>query len=588
MKTLLCCSPSLVARGGAPIAFGAFGALIAFGAFGAGAACVDRGPPSSTSLTRGTRTWSSHTPEPRHAALQETSVARVTLDCAAPARPISPFVYGTSLRPMRDLPEQWETRTAARRWGGNHTTRYNWALGNAWNTGKDWYFKNVDYDHKAAPAHVRFIEDDIAHGAATAITVPIIGWVAKDTTSYGFPVALLGGEQDREPGSADVGNGVSPRGALLAPRPPTQTSAPMPPEGIGRWVASIRARDLARGKRGVWMYILDNEPTLWSETHRDIHPEPTSYDELLQRTIDYGTAIRRADPDARIAGPALWGWTAYFGSGVDKAAHPRHPDRDRHGGVALLPWWLRETAAHERRTGVRLLDVVDVHFYPQGKGIGIGTSGETDAETSARRIRAARALWDPTYRDESWIGEPVELLPRLRRWIDAEHPGLGISIGEYNFGAEGHMSGGLAVAEALGRFGTEGVTSAFYWDYPPAGSPAAAAFRAYRDFDGKGSRFLDLSVPARLTGTGASVFASRDDVGQRLVLVVLSLDPTRRLAAHVDASSCGALAAGRVVTYTSDARAFVDGPALAPRGGTVDVVLPAYSITVLDLRVAGP
>ena len=65
----------------------------------------------------------------------------------------------------------------------------------------------------------------------------------------------------------------------------------------------------------------------------------------------------------------------------------------------------------------------------------------------ALRIRSVRALWDPAYRDESWIGEPVRLIPRLRDWIAKNAPGVRISIGEYNFGAEKHMSGGLAVAD---------------------------------------------------------------------------------------------------------------------------------------------
>ena len=52
-----------------------------------------------------------------------------------------------------------------------------------------------------------------------------------------------------------------------------------------------------------------------------------------------------------------------------------------------------------------------------------------------------------------------------------------------------HMSGGLAIAEALGRFGQQGLTSAFYWSKVPYNSPGFHAFRAYRNFDGKGARF---------------------------------------------------------------------------------------------------
>src|SRR5205823_3582014 len=107
------------------------------------------------------------------------------------------------------------------------------------------------------------------------------------------------------------------------------------------------------------------------------------------------------------------------------------------------------------------------------------------------------------------------LLPRLHEWIDQEYPGRGISIGEWAFGAEQHMSGGLASAEALGRFVQYDVTAAFYWQFPPAKTPTYYAFRAYRDFDGKGGRFLDYWVPTWASDK-TSLFASRDREGKHL------------------------------------------------------------------------
>ena len=488
-------------------------------------------------------------------------------------------------RPLatRDAPDQWQLGATARRWGGNHTSRYNWELGNAWNTGKDWFFKNVGYSGAPRPAYQRFIEDDLAHGVATVLTVPTIGWVAKDTTSYGFPVSVFGPQRSAAPENADAGNGVTPGGGLVRPGPPARTSVPMPPVDIGRWVRAIHERDHARNRRSVQAYILDNEPTLWSETHRDVHPEPVSYDELLEKTIAYATEIRRADPDALIQGPALWGFPAYFYSGVDKAAYPAHPDQDRHGGVPLLPWWLGEVAAEEKRTGGRLIDLVDVHFYPQGRGIGVGVSGETDADTAARRIRSTRALWDPAYEDESWIADKVRLVPRLQAWIAEKHPGLGISIGEYNFGAEEHMSGGLAVAEALGRFGEHGVMSAFYWDYPPTSSPAAWAFRAYRNFDGGGGSFLDESVPAESRHPLASIFASRDAKGDHMVVVLLNLDPAQPFLARLDATSCGRVVSQRGFVYAAGSPGFAQ---VSSEPLSTEALLPPYSMTVLDLHVA--
>ena len=512
------------------------------------------------------------TPAPKSSG----SRAAFVVHCEAPSHPISPLVYGISLRPAHDTPAEWQLGATARRWGGNHTSRYNWKHGNAWNTGKDWYFMNVGSESEARPAYRRFIDDDVAHAMSTAITVPTIGWVAKDTSSYGFSVKLFGPQRGTAPGKSDVGDGVAANGTLLAPGSPERTSVAMSPSSIGEWVTAIRASDRTNGGRSVSMYILDNEPTLWNETHRDVHPDPLSYDELLQRTTAYAKEIRRADPDATIAGPALWGWSAYFESAVDHA-NASKPDRAAHGGVALLPWWLREVRAEEKRSDTRLLDLVDVHFYPQGKGIGVGVTGDTDPDTAARRIRSTRALWDPTYVDESWIAEPVRLVPRLRSWIDENAPGVGISIGEYNFGAENHMSGGLAVAEALGRFGQLGVTSAFYWDYPPAGSPAFWAFRAFRNFDDRGARFLDFSVPIDVAQSGTSAFASRDAKGEHVVVVLLNFDPLASSAKTLDASSCGRVAAMRELVYATGAAGFV--PATSSS-------LPPYSISVVDLTIA--
>ncbi|MBF5042601.1 glycosyl hydrolase [Aggregicoccus sp. 17bor-14] len=515
---------------------------------------------------------------------------QLSLDCRAPAQRIKPGIYGIAYDQMRDAQSihQWQLGATMRRWGGNATSRYNWELGNAWNTASDWYFRNVNYTDVPNFSYTRFLDADLEKGVQTALTVPTIGWVAKDTSSHAFSVATFGAQASVDPSVPDAGNGVDTKGQRIAPGPPELTSVPAGPDFIGRWVKAIRKRDAEKGTRSVHMYILDNEPALWSETHRDVHPEPVTYDELLQRTLAYGTAVRRADPDAVIAGPAEWGWSNYLYSAKDaKVSYTLAPDRRAHGNVPLVPWLLRKVRESERQTGVRVLDVLDLHFYPQGKGIGVGTGGQTDPGTNERRIRSTRGLWDPTYVDESWIGEPVRLIPRMREWVDQNAPGVGLSIGEYNFGAEGHMSGGLALAEALGRFGQYGLDAAFYWTYPPENSPAFWAFRAYRNFDGKGGRFQDLSVPARSSLASTSLFASRDESGEHLVAVLLNLDPERPARGRLDLGACGSVSAQRAFRYIGEAAGFRELPASeVPGASGPDVTLPPYSMTVLDLTLS--
>lgn len=508
--------------------------------------------------------------------------ARMAIDCTAPGHRISPLIYGIAMdgnREKRDT-HQYRLGATARRWGGNPTSRFNWKLGRMWNTANDWYFLNVDLGF----GYEDFLEANRKHDLQSALTLPMLGWVAKDGRSSSFPVSQFGPQQAEDNGA---GNGKARDGSLLKPGPPTLTSVPAPPEFIAEWVTTLRERDKARGSRAVQMYILDNEPMLWNSTHRDVHPEPLTYDELLRRTIAYGTVVRKADPEALIAGPAEWGWTNYLWSAADFAPGKLpHSDRRAHGGLPLTAWYLRQLREHEQKTGVRILDVLDLHFYPQSN-VGIGTEGATDPETNARRIRSVRGLWDRTYKDESWIGEPVYLIPRMKDWIAENYPGRLISIGEYNFGAFGHMSGGLAQAEALGRFAQENIYSAFFWQYPTDGSPAYWAFRAYRDFDGKGGRFQDTWVPAT-AAEGTSLFASRDESGRKLVAIVLNLDPDQAAQARIELKGCGTLDSVRVLGYSGAPGGFTEQTPGAKAEGSLSQRLPPYSMTVLDLTVKKP
>ena len=504
-----------------------------------------------------------------------TRRAKLAVRCDKPALPISPLIYGIAAG-------VWSTGETAHRVGGNPMSRHNWEL-HAWNAGNDWFFQNTKSDSGLHD----WLNETFERKVKMAVQVPMLGWVAKDGTSVGFPVSKFGKQKSHDPNNKNAGDGRSPDGKPLTPGPPTLTSVAAPPELIKQWITKIRDQDRQRGGRSVDVYILDNEPNLWHATHRDVHPDPLTYDELLDRTIRYGTAVREADPDVLIAGPAEWGWSGYFFSAKDtEAGSLLRPDRRSHGDVPLLQWYLQKLAAHERQTGKRILDWLDVHFYPQANGV--YNNQQTDPASAALRLRSTRALWDPNYLDESWINERINLIPRLRDWVANNYPGRGIAIGEWNFGAEKHISGGLAVAEVLGRFGQQGLTAAFYWRSIEAETPAYHAFRAFRNFDGQGARFLDLSVPTE-EGTGVSLFASRDEARSRLVLIALNLDPDSRADTNITLTGCGQVASRRVFAYESGSKALAAVPDerdSAPKARAESLILAPYSMTVVELNLA--
>jgi len=436
-----------------------------------------------------------------------------------PATPqlISPDIYGVAGASLRTLTNAC---VPLNRWGGNTACRYNWKLGNAWNTGNDWFFENVAIERNAWQGFLRRAE---CSGGRAVVTLPLVGYVAKNTSSAAFSVRTCGPQQKTDPYRPDAGNGMHLDGTPVTGNDRSATSVVADPPFVAAWVRQM-VQDFPQlfEERRV-VFALGNEPMLWNVTHRDVHPHPVSYDEYLERFIAMARAVRQVAPKALIAGPELWGWPAYFQSALDRETKTGR-DRASHGGEDFLPWFLKQLKAHEDRTGERLLDMVTVHYYPQAEGV---YSASIDMKTTALRVETTRSMFDPTYRDPSWINDRVELIPRLKRWVARCYPGLKTGITEYNWGGEEDISGALALADVLGIFGREGLDLACYWTCPPEGSPAAAVYALYRNADGRGAAFGNSRLDVMWTLTAGSydqlsVYASRDETAKMVTLMVVN------------------------------------------------------------------
>ena len=471
------------------------------------------------------------------------------VDAAAVQHPISPEIYGINYaeEALAD-----ELNLPVRRWGGNATTRYNWQLDTA-NRASDWFFENIPEENDnpellpLGSAADRFVQQDQRTGTKTMLTVPLIGWTpASREEACGFSVARYGAQQATDPYRADCGNGLNPDGEPIANNDPSDTSTAVGPDFVQAWIEHLTAQFGTAAEGGVAYYSLDNEPMLWNHTHRDVHPEPVGYDELRDRTYTYAAAVKAADPTAQTLGPVLWGWTAYEYSALDAAAGGswwnKAADRRDHGGVDLVPWYLQQMRDYEAQNGTRILDFLDLHYYPAAEGVALAPVG--GAATQALRLRSTRSLWDDTYTDESWIEEPVRLIPRMRDWVDKNYPGTKLALTEYNWGALDHINGALAQADVLGIFGREALDLATLWAPLEDDQPWAYAFRLYRNYDGQGSTFGDQSLGATSSEQDVlSLYAARRSGDSALTIMVINkseLSQDSRLALENFAMTDGA------------------------------------------------
>lgn len=469
----------------------------------------------------------------------------VTVELTSTGKLISPLIYG--LASTGDEALYRDLGTPLLRWGGNQTTRFNWEI-NATNAGSDWYFANVGGDEPSATpgtAADDFVRQAQALGAASILTIPTIGWVAKDGNSdtRSTDVPERGGPP-LQPGSQAI-PGYDPsanqqatsiksyaaKGAPFADPPDTSDNAVYQDEWVNHLVQTFGRADAG----GMQFYALDNEPDLWSETHRDIHPAQMGYEDIMAMFEEYATAIKAVDPSAQILAPELWGVNSLFFSALDAGDDnfDTPNDRENHNNRPFLPWFLEEARARDLAFGQRRLDVVSIHNYPQN---GAYPSGN-DPETNALRLRSTQQLWNPDYTDESWIsrteGAKLELIPRLRDWVGMFYPGTKIAITEWNYGEDTTINGGLTIVDVLGIYGREGLDMATYWTTPKPGTPGASAFKIYGNYDNCGRHFGDELLKTRSSDEQTlSAYGSRDSYSGDILIMTVNKLPNKAVEAR--------------------------------------------------------
>ena len=166
----------------------------------------------------------------------------------------------------------------------------------------------------------------------------------------------------------------------------------------------------------------------------------------------------------------------------------------------------------ETTYGKRLLNVIDLHWYPEAQSSDNNRITDTNANSAvdqAARLQAPRTLWDshygysatnPAVGENSWISEwylsYLPLIPRLMTSINKYYPETKLAFTEFTYGGEHDISGGIATADVLGIFGKFGVYFATFWPGNINTSYVQSAYRIFRNYDGVNSTFGDESTPA--------------------------------------------------------------------------------------------
>jgi hypothetical protein len=146
---------------------------------------------------------------------------------------------------------------------------------------------------------------------------------------------------------------------------------------------------------GVGFYIMDNEHSLWSSTHQDIHPVGPTMQEIYGKMVAYASMVKSIDPNALVAGPEEWGWSGYLYSGYDQQWSSQNknyngglsrPHNQRRLGLYAVAAQPTSPIQHHQRQ--RLLDYFTLHCYPQEGDVGGQTAVDPRDAIAAEPVHA--------------------------------------------------------------------------------------------------------------------------------------------------------------------------------------------------------
>jgi hypothetical protein len=578
--------------------------------------------------------------------------------------PISPLIYGMNAY-LLDSTSAQNANVSVARWGGDDTSRYNYQNGNT-NSASDYYFENssgafgmLSTNSNSANSAANFndfIAETTALGIKSIGTAPVQGYVTNTSTSAcSFPKSSYPNQQTYN--SANCGNGIYPQGtngcttsggcsfsgssttwqttSLQQPPP----SAPTPASGAtvswaegtwtGGWVNCLlnkgtNCTNAAGSDASIW--DLDNEPAWWDAVHRDVHPNPSTYDEVTNGGVGTALAIKTLDSNALTSGPVIDYWWNYFYSKQDIengwAKAPCYQpwdnptDRAAHNGTPMIVYYLQQMASGSNTYGMRLLDYLTIHAYVaatyNGSQVSFTTAGDTGEQQA--RMNSTRAFWDSTYTDPNFpqpnystdpnytssCSVPLQapqIIPMMQSWITSgwtgtSYPAPGTSIDEYNFGGTESINGAVTQADVLGIFGKDGLTTGVFWpttNYSTQ-TPLNMAFEIYRNYDGNKSTFGDQALGSATSNQSQlAVYAASRTSDSAVTIMVInktygSLTDTlsiNNLTSTATSAQVYQYSNANLNSIVAQPTASITPPASGSTASTINETFPGQSITLI-------
>ena len=480
-------------------------------------------------------------------AVSPTLAIDITVDVNAGIKKISPYLYGRNIDKISDGDAEVTEEESAfinqmleagihmlRANNGNNATRYNWR--HKMTVHPDWY--NNVYSHDWAITAQKVL--DKMPGVDAMYAFQLTGYAAS-STDYNFPdwnwkqehgtyatqtFDLAGGGEVSEDGKTLIKAGDASLYNMEWPADSTVAIIP-------HWKDELKF-DMSRFK----YWSMDNEMEIWRGTHSDLDL-PVTGDFLVERYIDVAKKARAQWKDIKLTGPVAaneWQWCSV--SSYNKEDRPKGEDRN----YCWLEYFIMKVAEEQKKSGVRLLDVFDIHWYPT----------EKDYES---RVNWHRVMFDTTYNypgangikmvGGNWDNKITKeyIFVRINQWLEkyfGKDHGITFGITETSILDNDHMVTALIYASFLGTMQDNGVEIFTPWTWGDGMYETVHLFSRY----GHPNRVQSTSSNDSLVSAYSSISNKGDS------LTVIFVNRAEKDAQDIDLNLANFASDGTVKTLT--------------------------------------
>ena len=447
----------------------------------------------------------------------EQSVSDITVYPSEGHKAVSPYIYG-----VNSGVDLSTVSAKSFRLGGNRMSAYNWE-NNMSNAGADWHNTADMYLIAKAAQEFRQVPGGAALNASyeakngnvpyTLLTLQMLGYVSSGKKGQVSENMAAPSEYWKKV--------VNRKNGDLSLEPDKKDDYVYMDEYLNYLFKNVGKSD---SETGIKAFALDNEPGLWHSTHSLVQTEPLLCSELIEKSIDLASLVKEMDSGAEVFGPSLFGYSAFD----SLAGAPDWTELKSENSYRwFIDYYLDEMKKAEQEKGTRLLDVLDIHYYTEAKGVcGERSCDHYDNDDCVKaRLDSVRSLYDENYHEDSWItdtgAEFFPLIPNLQQSIDTYYPGTKIAFTEYNFGGGDHISGAVAQADTLGIFAENGVYFATIWSFDK-NEYQLAAINMFTNYDGAGNGFGNTLVKSEYDNEDISVYSSIEDDNENNVKIIVA------------------------------------------------------------------